>query len=237
MKQQRSVVISVLSVLALTLLVSVVFAMRVEAGEKTGYTLVYLKTGPKSGQLSEAENKAAFAGHFANIGKLAEERKLLVAGPFGKDRHDPALRGIFILKAQGEEAKAQAATDPAVVAEVFVLEFHSISTDKDLAGALERYYELEAKAKAEGRELKLEESMRHYVWLTAEKGEEARRELQPLVDQGKIFLVADLDGSRLLALLDATSAEVVRKDFEAILAKIGEHHLDEWYGSKELAQR
>lgn len=235
--KQHSAVAVVLSALIVAVLVSIPWASRAEAGEKTGYTLVYLKTGPKSGQLPEAESKAAFAGHFANINKLAQERKLLVAGPFGKERHDPALRGIFILKAQGEEAKAQAATDPAVMAEVFVLEFHDIRTDKDLAGALERYFELETKAKAEGRELKLEETMRHYVWLTAEKGEDARRALQPLVEQGKVFLVADLDKNRLLALLDATSAEIARKDFEATLAKIGDHHLDEWYGSNQLAQR
>ena len=235
--KQRSAVAVVLSALIVAVLVSIPWAILAEAEEKTGYTLVYLKTGPKSGQLPEADSKAAFAGHFANIGKLAQERKLLVAGPFGKERHDPALRGIFILKAQGEEAKTQAATDPAVMAEVFVLEFHDIRTDKDLAGALERYFELEAKAKAEGRELKLEESMRSYVWLTAENGGEARRELQPLVEQGKVFLVADMGEKRLLALLDATSAEIARKDFETTLAKIGDHHLDEWYGSNQLAQR
>lgn len=54
-----------------------------------------------------------FRGHFDNIGRLAEQGKLVVAGPLGKNKKE--YRGIFILDVNTvEEAKALLATDPAV---------------------------------------------------------------------------------------------------------------------------
>ena len=53
-------------------------------------------------------------GHMANIGKLAEMKKLVAAGPFGDNGQ---LRGIFVFRvASLEEAKVLTATDPAVQA-------------------------------------------------------------------------------------------------------------------------
>jgi len=50
------------------------------------------------------ERKKIFAGHFANIGRLADEGKLAVAGPFGKN--DKAYRGLYIFNvATIEEAE------------------------------------------------------------------------------------------------------------------------------------
>jgi uncharacterized protein YciI len=52
--------------------------------------------------------------HLANIYKLAEMKKLVVAGPFGDNGQ---LRGIFVFKvASLEEAKVLSATDPSVQA-------------------------------------------------------------------------------------------------------------------------
>jgi uncharacterized protein YciI len=51
--------------------------------------------------------------HLANIGRLAEMKKLVVAGPFGDNGN---LRGIFVFKvASLEEARALTLTDPASV--------------------------------------------------------------------------------------------------------------------------
>ncbi|HZE71888.1 MAG TPA: YciI family protein [Pyrinomonadaceae bacterium] len=50
--------------------------------------------------------------HLANINRLAEMKKLVVAGPFGDNGE---LRGIFVFKvASLDEAKVLAETDPAV---------------------------------------------------------------------------------------------------------------------------
>ena len=47
------------------------------------YVLCILKTGPKDAEIKGEERNKIFAGHFANIGRLADEGKLAVAGPFG----------------------------------------------------------------------------------------------------------------------------------------------------------
>ena len=60
--------------------------------------------------------------HLANINRLAEMKKLVVAGPFGDNG---SLRGIFVFKvATLEEAKALTETDPAVKAGRLVLDLH-----------------------------------------------------------------------------------------------------------------
>lgn len=84
------------------------------------YTFVILKTGPTKVEDPQKVSEL-MRGHLDNIGKLAEEGKLIVAGPFGKN--DLQYRGLFILTIQDiEEAKALLQTDPAIKAGVFELE-------------------------------------------------------------------------------------------------------------------
>jgi uncharacterized protein YciI len=85
------------------------------------YVLVLLRTGPKK-MAAGAERNAMFAGHFANIGRLAGEKKLVVAGPLdGVD----ALRGLFVFAtADIEEAKQWVATDPVIINGEMVAEYH-----------------------------------------------------------------------------------------------------------------
>ena len=85
------------------------------------YVLCILKTGPKDGEIKGDERKEVFAGHFANIERLAGEGKLVVAGPFGKN--DKSYRGLYIFNvATIEEAEKLVVLDPAVKAGVFVPE-------------------------------------------------------------------------------------------------------------------
>ena len=100
-------------------------AQRLGADERgmRQYVLVILKTGPTRVEDGEAR-KAMFAGHFANMERLAAEGKLAVAGPFGKD--PDGWRGLFLFAVPTiEEAKALAATDPVLVNGEMVAEYHA----------------------------------------------------------------------------------------------------------------
>ena len=83
------------------------------------YVLCILKTGPRDAEIKGKERQEIFAGHFANINRLADEGKLAVAGPFGKN--DKSYRGLYIFNvATVEEAETLVALDPAVKAGVFI---------------------------------------------------------------------------------------------------------------------
>lgn len=87
------------------------------------YVLVVLKTGPNK-KPAGPDRDAMFKGHFANIGRLAAEGKLAVAGPFdGVD----GWRGLFIL-ATGDlaEARRLVETDPVVAEGEMVAEYHAL---------------------------------------------------------------------------------------------------------------
>ena len=84
------------------------------------YVFCLLKSGSNT-TASKEESKKLFEGHMANIGKLAKEGKLVVAGPFMKN--DRNYRGIYIFNVETiEEAKALVATDPAIKANLFEAE-------------------------------------------------------------------------------------------------------------------
>ncbi len=83
------------------------------------YVLCILKTGPKDALVKGKERNEIFAGHFTNIGRLADEGKLAVAGPF--EDNDKSYRGLYIFNvATIEEAEKLVIMDPAVKAGVFV---------------------------------------------------------------------------------------------------------------------
>jgi uncharacterized protein YciI len=77
-----------------------------------GFILVILKTGPNQTTDTKFINES-FRGHLDNIGRLAEEGKLVVAGPLGSNKN--SYRGIFILNTtSSEEAESLLQTDPAI---------------------------------------------------------------------------------------------------------------------------
>ncbi|MEQ1603734.1 MAG: YciI family protein [Pyrinomonadaceae bacterium] len=89
-----------------------------ERGMKS-YVLVILKTGPKDGDVKGKERDDIFAGHMANIGRLADEGKLAVAGPFMQN--DKGFRGLYIFNCQTvSEAQNIVETDPAVKSGILI---------------------------------------------------------------------------------------------------------------------
>jgi uncharacterized protein YciI len=82
------------------------------------YTIVMLKTG--STKIDDKEKLSRLMeGHLANIGKLSEEGKIIVAGPF-LEQNKQTFRGMFIFNTKSkEEAEKWVKTDPAVQAGVF----------------------------------------------------------------------------------------------------------------------
>lgn len=75
------------------------------------YVMAFLKRGPNRSQDS-AEAARLQRSHLDNIGRLAEEGKLVLAGPF---MNDGDLRGIYIFNVTTvEEAEALTKTDPAI---------------------------------------------------------------------------------------------------------------------------
>lgn len=86
------------------------------------YVLVLLKTGP----VKIADTKTTdslFSGHLQNIRRLANEGKLVVAGPLQKNEKN--YRGIFILNVKTiEDAKTLLQTDPAIKAKLLEPELY-----------------------------------------------------------------------------------------------------------------
>ena len=91
-----------------------------EYGMKS-YVMVVLNTGPNDAVVTDKkEREKLFAGHFSNMDRLAEEGKLVFAGPFidGKPK-----RGLYIFAVESiEEAEELVNTDPTVQAGIFEFE-------------------------------------------------------------------------------------------------------------------
>ena len=85
--------------------------------------LAFLTRGPKWTPERTPQTEEIQKAHLANINRLAQTGKLVVAGPFGDNGQ---LRGIFVFKVSSlEEAKELAATDPAVKAGRLALDVHT----------------------------------------------------------------------------------------------------------------
>jgi len=86
------------------------------------YVFCILKTGPKDAEVKDGKERGQiFAGHMANITRLADEGKLVLAGPFGKN--DRSYRGLFIFNvATVEEAQKLVETDPVIRSGLMVAE-------------------------------------------------------------------------------------------------------------------
>lgn len=85
------------------------------------YVMAFLKAGPNRDQDSLTAAKLQEA-HMANINRMAEAGKLVLAGPF---MDGGELRGIYIFNVTTvEEAKTLTESDPAIKAGRLMMELH-----------------------------------------------------------------------------------------------------------------
>lgn len=107
------------------------------------YVFCILKTGPAN-ITDKVKKDSLFAGHMKNIGRLADEGKLAVAGPFMKN--DRQYRGIYIFNvATIAEAEQLTQTDPAIKAGVFIVELTEWYGSASLMATPEIHKKLEKK--------------------------------------------------------------------------------------------
>lgn len=93
----------------------------VSAGEMKRYWLVLLQKGPNRKQDSVSAEKIQ-AAHMANINRLAEEGKLVMAGPIGIEDD---LRGIFLMNcADSTEVENFVKTDSAVITGRLIMKYY-----------------------------------------------------------------------------------------------------------------
>lgn len=87
------------------------------------YVLVILTTGTQ--RMPDGPRRdAMFAGHFANMKRLADAGQLALAGPFVE--HPEGWRGLYVFAVDSlDEAKALAESDPVVVEGEMVPEYHA----------------------------------------------------------------------------------------------------------------
>ena len=107
------------------------------------YVMAFLKVGPNR-TADKAEAAKLQAAHMANIGRLTEEGKLAIAGPF---LDNGEIRGIYIFNVETiEEAKELTATDPAIKAGSLVMELHPWYGSAAL-GLVNKYHDQVSKVK------------------------------------------------------------------------------------------
>ncbi len=110
------------------------------------YVMAFLKDGPN--RLTDSVQRAALQkAHLKNIIRLANEGKLLIAGPFldGKE-----VEGIFIFNVSSvEEAKALTESDPAIKAGSLVMELRPWYGSAALVALFDIHKKLEKKSVAD----------------------------------------------------------------------------------------
>ncbi len=107
------------------------------------YVLAFLKEGPNQLKDSAARMQLQMA-HLKNIGRLAAEGKLVVAGPFLDDQ---PIRGIFIFNVETlEEAKKLTETDPAIKTGTLIMELHPFYCSAALMEVVNIHGKLQSKS-------------------------------------------------------------------------------------------
>lgn len=198
------------------------------------YVFVYLKTGPESSNKTREQRDEIFKGHMENMQRLANEGKLMIAGPFSQPR-DKAWRGIFLFDVVTvDEARALTASDPGVIAGVFVAEAHGVTG----ASSLRKAAVLEKQLLAEQGDKKPAPgepppNIRPYVMLTASDAARAAKAVAKSTLAGNVvYSVRFTDSAGGVLVLDAKSTEEVAQVLHE--PEPGAFGLDGWYSTVSL---
>jgi uncharacterized protein YciI len=194
------------------------------------YSWVWILTGPQDAAVQGEARQQAFAGHFGNMGRLAEEGALLVAGPMAEPRASLDHRGIFILDvADGAAAHAVAATDPAAIAGIFRLEVEPFLTAAPIRELPARH---QAFVAASGvADPPMDFHCRGYVMVT---GTPARAAEAALAGAPEVLLAGRFPARDAAHFwLDFTDADAARA-FLAARAGAVDWLLMPWFGSEEI---
>ncbi len=231
MPRRAATVVACLLPFALPFLVSSCAAAPSAAPAET-FVLALLKTGPRQQPLSKDESARIFGGHMANMQSLATAGRLVMAGPYGKQKSDPLLRGVFVLAtADVAEAKAWCETDPGFAEGVFRFELAAFTTNAALREQLAADLAREDEQKRAGATPPPGSGMRGYVLLTASDGARADA---ALVDEGAVLLRARLLDGRSWYVLDAKDLAAAQQLLQGRRDALGAHALDEWYATDLL---
>ena len=110
------------------------------------YIMAFLKTGPT--KITDKTQLASLQkAHLKNIIRLANEGKLVVAGPFLDDKD---VQGVFIFNVTTiEEAKTLPETDPAIKAGILIMELRPFYCSAALMEVNAIHHKLEKKSVVE----------------------------------------------------------------------------------------
>lgn len=200
-------------------------------------TFVYLETGPNSAVHTPEQKQEIFRGHMANMQRLADEKTLLIAGPFGTPRN-PAWRGIFVFDvADAAKAREIAATDPGVVSGEFKTTIRPIAAPPASRDMPRLEQALQAELKAAGQpERKAGEpppGLRRYVMMHAEDFAKAHAALHASASAPRVLWAAAFrDGRDGVFILDATDLDAASAAMKTI--NVGPHVLDRWMSTKSV---
>ncbi|MFO0834526.1 MAG: YciI family protein [Phycisphaerales bacterium] len=167
--------LTLVTILASTLVLFAACATRGNAD--ASYVFTYLKSGPASATNTREQKQEIFKGHMANMKRLAEERKLIIAGPYA-DPADPTWRGLFIFDTPSvDEARKLVATDPGVVAGEFVAECIPLRATARLREFYDIFKAEDAKRSTSPRDPTQPPPIRAYVIVTARDSAKAEAAL------------------------------------------------------------